>query len=705
MTTAKFSPFINRELSWLAFNDRVLEEAQDTNYPILERLKFLAIVSSNLDEFFMIRVAGLERQVKRSPHSRSEDGMKIEDTLYQIREWVLSQKARQGIILNDLLKQLRDKGLDLQIHIPQIDEAHLKVAKKILPEVKIYHFNSPDAFHQLVGSQIYVFVRLKNRFAVLGWPEKFDRLVASPLADNIKSKHHFILAEKLIAAAAGLYFENETVLEAFPFKVIRDAEVDIDPETDPEDLLSTIEEAILNRAKQTVVRLEVDAPTISDGALLLASSLKLRARSVYRYDVPLDLKILWRLHGLEEFSNLRFSVSGKKSGALSLRVPDLVKAVKGQDILLHHPYDSFDTVVKLLQAAAQDPSVFAIRQTLYRTGKNSPIVAALIEAAKRGKQVTVFIELRARFDEVHNIELAKEFKRYGVKVLEGFSDKKIHCKLTQILRREKQEVISFVHIGTGNYNPSTAKLYTDLGLLTTSKSFGRDAEKIFRSLQNKTIPRTFETFVAAPVQLHKKILDWIRFETKRSLAGDKKSHIIAKINALVDVQLVEALYKASKAGVKIDLIVRGACMLRPGVPGLSENIRVTSIVEKYLEHSRIYFFQNGEHPQVYLSSADWMPRNFHKRIEVAFPIHDSDLKKYIRDVVLENLIKDNQKARQLMPDGQWIKIIPRQGESSHRAQLVFDKLAENNYEGTPLYSRFVFQKDEAFNLPEGVKPS
>jgi len=698
MANVGFKPFFNRELSWLAFNDRVLEEAQDERYPILERLKFISIVSSNLDEFFMIRVAGLERKVKRTPRIRGDDGSAVEDVLSQIREWVLAQKNKQGTVLKSILEKLKEEGLYLQNQILPTDTALIENAKKLLPEVKVQNFTKLEALQQLVGGKIFVFVRLKDRFAILSLPENADRLILLP-PELAQSPLHYVLTEKLLVSAAPTFFENETLLEVFPFKLIRDADVKIDPDTDPEDLLSTVEEAIQSRAKQAVVRLEVDAPHIADGALLLANIFKLNTRSVYRYDVPMDLKILWRLYNLSGLERLRFPENTGATDEYLQRVPDLVKLIRGQDILLHHPYDSFETVIKLLEAAAQEKQVVAIRQTLYRTNKNSPIVAALIEAAKKGKHVTVFVELRARFDEAHNIQLAKELKKYGVKVLLGYPDKKIHCKLTQILVKEKKEITSFVHIGTGNYNPNTARLYTDLGLLTSDKSFGRDAEKVFKFIQGGRLPKNFESFISAPAQLHKGLLEWIRNETKMAKKGDKKTRVIAKVNSLVDRELVTALYAASQAGVKIDLIVRGICVLKPGVPGLSENIRVISIVERYLEHSRIYYFQNGDHPQVYLSSADWMPRNFHTRLEIAFPIYDNDLKRYVRDVILENLLKDNQKARQLMPDGQWVQVQPGPNEAPLRAQEIFERLAKENYKGTSLFSRFRLQKEDALHIP------
>jgi polyphosphate kinase len=689
-------PLFNRELSWLAFNDRVLEEAQDTSLPLLERLKFVAIVSSNLDEFFSIRVAGLERKMKSHHAAKEDDGLRTSDALYQVREWALAQKARQATVLNELLAALKDHGLFLQTQIDINDSDLTQFSIKHAPEIKIQDFKKLENLSSIAGGRIHVFARLRDRFAILSWADTVDRLVPVPIASG-KAKYHYLLAEKMIVAAANHYFVNDTVLEAFPFKVIRDAEVNIDPNTDPEDLLTNIEEAILTRAKQSVVRLEIDAPHVTDGALLLANALKLKPRSIYRYDAPLDLKILWRLQGFDGFENLKIPAKQKSQNHLS-RVPDIVKILRGQDILLHHPYDSFETVEHLLKAAAADKDVTVIRQTLYRTNPNSPIVDALKDAAKAGKQVTVAVELRARFDETHNIQLSKDLKKFGVRVLRGFPDKKIHCKLTQILRREDGALRSFVHIGTGNYNPNTAKLYTDFGLLTADKSFGRDAEKIFKAIESGRNPRTFEAFVTAPTQLHRKLLAWIRVETKNAQAGDKNARIIAKVNAIVDKRLVEALYEASNAGVKVDLIVRGACVLRPGVPGLSENIRVISIVDKYLEHSRIYYFQNDRFPLVYLSSADWMPRNFHNRLEVAFPLHDSELKKFVKDTVLETYLKDNQKARQLMPDGNWIRVKPVEGESAFRAQDVFDQLARSNYKGTALFSRFVLQKEENLNL-------
>jgi polyphosphate kinase len=689
-------PLLNRELSWLAFNDRVLEEAQDLTLPLLERLKFVAIVSSNLDEFFSIRVAGLERKMKRHLSAKEEDGLKTSDALYQIREWALAQKARQAQVLNELLAMLKEHNLYLQTHVNQSEIALTEFSVKNAPEIRIQDFTKLENLNSLAGGRIHVFARLRDRFAILSWPDNAERLVRVP-QELAVAKVHFLLAEKMIVAAANNYFANDTVLEAFPFKVIRDAEMNVDPNIDPEDLLTNVEEAIRTRARQPVVRLEIDAPQISDGALLLANALKLSPRSIYRYDTPLDLKILWRLQSIEGFDKYKYPKAPKRASQVH-RVPDLVNAVRGSDILLHHPYDSFETVEHLLRAAASDKNVTAIRQTLYRTSLSSPIVESLKEAAKAGKNVTVAIELRARFDEAHNIQLAKDLKKNGVKVLKGFPDKKIHCKLTQILRREEGVLRSFVHVGTGNYNPSTAKLYTDLGLITADMSLGRDAEKIFKAIESGRNPKKFEAFVTAPTQLHRKLLDWIRIETKNASGGDKSARIIAKVNAIVDKVLVEALYDASRAGVKIDLIVRGACVLRPGVPGLSENIRVISIVDRYLEHSRIYYFQNGRFPLIYLSSADWMPRNFHSRLEIAFPIQDSDLKKYIRDVILETYLKDNQKARQLMPDGNWVRLRPAEGEAPFRAQDIFERLAQNNYKDTPLFTRFVLQKDENLSL-------
>ncbi|MDZ4677485.1 MAG: polyphosphate kinase 1 [Oligoflexia bacterium] len=691
----ELKPLTNRELSWLAFNDRVIEEAQDVRYPLLERLKFVSIVSSNLDEFFMIRVAGLERKVKLRPHAKEDNGQQTIDVLYQIREWALEQKGDQGLVLRDLLEKLKAKQLYMQTQISPTDSALLDHVKKLQPHLKIQHFADLSQLNLLDGSRLYVFVRFKTKFAIISLADTADRLVRLP-GDVSQVTHHFVLAEKLIVAGAQHLFPDEPVLEAFPFKLIRDADVIIDPNTDPEELLTTVEEAILARGRLTVVRLEVDAPHISDGALLLANAYKLNARALYRYDAPLDLKVLWRLYDIEGFESLRFPKS--KAATVTQRVPDLVQIIRGHDILLHHPYDSFDTVVHLLQAAAIDPHVTEVRQTLYRTGRQSPIVEALIQAAKNGKKVTVAVELRARFDEASNIELAKELKKYGVVILKGFSDKKIHCKLTQIIRKEGDKETSFVHIGTGNYNSNTARLYTDLSLLTIDPVIGRDAEKIFKAIQIGIIPRKFESFVAAPVQLHDQLSQWIQNEIRRAKLG-APAHIIAKMNALVDIKLVEALYRASQAGVKVDLIVRGACILRPGIPGLSDNIRVISIVDRYLEHSRIYFFQNGGNPHIYLSSADWMPRNLHNRIEVAFPINDPELKKYIRDVILETFLKDNQKARMLLPDSNWVRVQPSPGEPPHQAQEVFQRLAKSNYKNTPLESRFVLQKDDALNIP------
>ncbi|MCC6277929.1 MAG: polyphosphate kinase 1 [Oligoflexia bacterium] len=681
------SRYINRELSWMAFNDRVLEEAHDTKYPLLERLKFVSIVSSNLDEFFMIRVAGLEKKLARKTQSKSPDGLKIEDVLGQIREWALDQKSRQAKALSEILELLKTEKIYLQTTLEGATESFLADARELLPKIERVTVKSPEVFQQLEGGKIYVFVRLQDRIEILSLKKPEDRLIRLP-SKLSQVTHHFVLAERLIVALTGVIYKGEPVLEAFPFKLIRDADVEIDPNIDPDELIISVEQAIQTRKKLSVVRLEVDAPSISDGALALANSHKLPARSVYRYDSPLDLKILWKFLEIQGFEHLKFpSWVGHNPGQLD-KIPDLIRVIRQKDLLLHHPYDSFDTVVAILQAAAGDSKVTEIRQTLYRTSLNSPVIDALIQAAKNGKKVSVMIEFRARFDEERNIGLAKELKKHGVKVLKGFSDKKIHCKLTQILRNEDSGVRSYVHVGTGNYNPSTARLYTDLAVLSCNEDFGADAENVFKAFESGKVPsRGFKSFVVAPIGLRNRLMSWIDAEIEHAKQG-RPARIVAKINALVDVEVAEALYRASAAGVKVDLIVRGACILRPGVPGLSENIRVVSIVGRYLEHSRIYYFENGGDHLVYLSSADWMHRNLQNRFEIAFPVNDSQLKEFIAKVILETYLQDNQKARVLQPDGHWQRRVPDSTEQHITAQDVFSRLAGKRYEGTSLYARF-----------------
>ncbi len=680
----------------MAFNDRVLEEAQDASYPLLERLKFIAIVSSNLDEFFMVRVAGLERKARSTPDRKQDDGSKISDTLYQIREWTLQQKRHQSEVLKDVLGQLQKSGLFLQTEIGLEDKALIDFYTEKNPVPKINVVTGVEGLRNLLGGVIYVFVKLQNRLAILSLPDGMDRLLKLP-PEIAKTVNHYVLGEKLLSATAQRYFPGETVLESFPFKVIRDADLKIDPDTEPEAMLSTIEIALSRRGRLPAVRLEVDAPSITDGALALSQALKLSQRSIYRYDSPLDLKILWRLYNHPDFAKLRFPAMAQPEGEVSpqiTKVPDLVKILQGNDVLLHHPYDTFETIVKLLEAAAEDPAVVAIRQTLYRTGKDSSIVKSLIKAAQRGKAVSVLVELRARFDEATNISVVKELRKHGIKILKGIPDKKIHCKATQIIRREGGDVTSFVHVGTGNYNPETARLYTDLSLLTTHTSFGRDAEKLFKAFESGRMPRLFEVFVPAPEQLHKKLTLWVRNEARRAREGDKDARIIAKMNSLVDPKMCQELYAASQAGVKIDLIVRGTCVLRPGVVGVSENIRVISVVDKYLEHSRIYYFRNGGTSMVYLSSADWMPRNFYHRIEIAFPIEEPSLRDFVSGDLLEAYLKDNVKARLLLPDGRWVRKPVAEGEMRFHAQSYFEKLAKSHYKGTTLFDRFVKHKKE-----------
>lgn len=662
----------------MAFNERVLEEALDQSFPLLERLKFVAILSSNLDEFFMVRVAGLERRVRKRPGAREPDGLPTDQVLHQIRDLALDQKARQGVVLRELLMALKKQGVFLETQLTPSEE-HLKLAKSSLKDVKVQTFKNIENFNTLPGGQIFVFVRLEKRFGVLSFPQGMDRLISVP-KKHAQAPKHFLLAEKLAVAAAQSFFPKERVIEAFPFKVIRDADFDLDPTVDPDELMGVVESGIKQRKKLPVVRLEIDSPFLSDGALALANTFKVHSRSIYRYDVPMDLKILWRLIGMKEIEHLTLKDPERENLDV---MPSLLE---GKEILLHHPYDSFDTLEKLLEAAADDKQVMEIRQTLYRTKFDSRLVKALIRAAKKGKVVRVYVELRARFDEERNIDLVKHLKQHGVKVLKGFADKKIHCKLTQILRHEDGEKKSYIHVGTGNYNPTTARVYTDLGLLTSDKVMGEDAERVFKSIQNRNIHQKYQLFVTAPNQLQKNLLEWIKRERKNASKG-KPARIIAKINALVDPKIVEALYVASNAGVKIDLIVRGACVLRPGIPKISDNIRVISIVDHYLEHSRIYYFQNGDKPRVYLSSADWMPRNLHSRIEVAFPILDKSLQKFIVETILETYIKDNQKARMLRPDGSWERVQPKKGELKIHAQRVFESLARKGYRGTALSNR------------------
>jgi polyphosphate kinase len=681
---ASINKYFNRDLSWLAFNDRVLDEADDPSVPALERLRFASIVSSNLDEFFAVRVAEIAQRARRYPQRRFPDGLTTAQALSMIREHVLRQKARQALVLNDILDTLEKTGIVLYRDF-NVRGAVDREVRKRLPEIRFVLKNSSEPIPaSLMSERLHVFVRFPGEYAILTIQDREGRLVELPASGG---KKRFALAERWLSDRAQEFFPGREVIEAFPFKIIREADLRYRPE-DEETLEEQIHEAVLRRQRAKVIRLEVDAPMYSDGALFLATSLGLNSASLYRFDLPLDLRTLARLYNLTAGAKLKYP-------AIKPQVPQpLVKnktfdVIRRNDVLLHHPYDSFDVVVDFLEEAARDEKVTRIYHTMYRTSRESPIMEALKEAVRRGKKVTAYVEIKARFDELNNLKWAEELRQAGVRVVRPLGGFKVHSKVTQVFRKEEGEERSYLHLGTGNYHPTTALQYTDLGLFTADWSLGQEVGAYFSRLaQTKRAPAAkFKELLVAPQNLHQQLVRLIRAETKIQQDGGR-GHIVGKMNALVDRETIDALYAASQAGVKVDLIVRGICCLRPGIKGLSENIRVVSVVDRFLEHSRIFYFRSGGADKVYLSSADWMPRNFYTRFELAFPVKDPALRRYIRDVILATGLADNVKAAQLKADGSYAKAAEmRKGAPELRSQFVFEALARNRYRETILEHR------------------
>ena len=672
--------FFNRDLSWLAFNDRVLSEAATASVPPLERLRFATIVSSNLDEFYMVRVAEISKIARVSATRRFPDGLTTRQVLAQIREHALRQKSRQATVLEDVLEALRLEGIEILTDFTSGRRPDREMQAR-LPRLRTVLRRFPESLPPLMSSRIHVFVRFPREYAIITIEEREARLIA--LAGRGRGRR-FALLERWIADRADDLFPDREVIEAFPFKIIRDADLRYRPDYE-ESLEDQIFEAVQRRVRAKVVRLEVDSPTYSEGALFLATSLGLDSAALYRFDLPLDLRTLARIEPPRPGS-LRYPPIEPRVPGPFRKPRSAFAIVRKHDILLHHPYDSFDIVVKFLQGAARDPQVKRIYHTLYRTSQDSPVMEALKDAAKNGKKVVAYVEIKARFDELNNLRWAEELRKSGVRVVRHLGRFKVHSKVTQVIREEDGTEVSYLHLGTGNYHPITAKQYTDLGLLTCDETLGREVSDYFAALSSGRRPGRFKELLVAPVNLHSSMLALIREETRLQKSG-VRGHIIAKMNALVDPVLIEALYEASHAGVKVDLMVRGICCLRPGIQGLSENIRVLSVVDRFLEHSRIYYFRAGGARKLYLSSADWMPRNFYSRYEVAFPVKDPQLKRYVHDTILGKGLADNQKAWMLKPDGSYSRVVAGPGAVPVRSQTFFEALARSDYRDTALERR------------------
>jgi polyphosphate kinase len=680
--------FINRELSWLEFNQRVLDEALDPEIPLLERVKFFCIVSSNLDEFFEVRVAGLKQQIESDVVERSLDGLTASEAFRAI-----NRRVRD--MVNDLYacwrEQLMPELAKNRIRILEISE--LSPADKewieqyyraeVRPVLTPLAIDPAHPFPQLLNKSLNLIVRLEmprgqellKHLAVVQIPRILPRLVRLPSSDQ--ERLDFVYLGRLIGHLLGDLFPGTTILGYWSFRVTRNSELYIDEE-ETANLLKAVENELHNRRKGDAVRLEVDydCPAFVREALL--KTLRLTEDDLYLIDGPLNPTRLMALYQGDHSPELRDLPFVAPVAALLRERPDLFAAIRERDILLHHPYENFSSVVDFLEQAATDPDVLAIKQTLYRTGGDPRIVGALESAVRNGKQVTAVVELRARFDEANNIQWARHLEESGVHVVYGLVGYKIHAKSCLVVRREGHQIRRYVHLATGNYNPTTAKLYTDIGLLTCRPDFGEDATTFFNLLTGICQFQPMRKLIVAPFQLHERLLKLIAREAENARRG-LPARILAKINSLADRQVIEGLYDASQAGVEIDLLVRGLCCLRPGVKGLSENIKVRSIVDRFLEHSRLYYFENACQPQVFVASADWLPRNFFRRIELAFPIEDGMLRDRIIHEILGISFKDNTKARFLQADGHYRRARLGPRVAPHRSQFEFiERAAENS---------------------------
>jgi polyphosphate kinase len=681
--------FLNRELSWLEFNQRVLDEALNSATPLLERLKFFCITSSNLDEFFEVRVAGLKQQIESDVVERSADGRTASETFRAV-----SQRAHELVAeqyrcwRDDLVPALAENGIRF-LKLDELDAADRQwidsfYRTEVLPVLTPLALDPAHPFPQLLNRSLNLILQLEvrhgerpgKRLAVVQVPRVLPRLIRLPRTDG---RQDYVFLGQLIGGHLSELFLGARILGYWLFRVTRNSELYIDEE-ESANLLKAVENELHNRRKGDAVRLEVQRGCPTPLATALLRRLKLTEADLYELDGPLSPGGLMSICQGDHSPELRDPPFVAPVAAALRGHSDLFAVIRERDLLLHHPYESFSSVIEFLEQAAADPKVLAIKQTLYRTGGDTRIVGALMNAVRNGKQVTAVVELRARFDEANNIQWARQLEEAGVHVVYGLVGYKIHAKCALVVRRDPDGIRRYVHLATGNYNASTAKLYTDLGLLTCRPAFGEDATRLFNLITGLCQYQGSQKFLVAPFDLHERLLQLIQRETAHAANG-LPARIIAKVNSLVDQQLIAALYRASAAGVKIDLIVRGICCLRPGVPGLSENITVRSIVDRFLEHHRIYCFENACQPEVFLSSADWMPRNLFKRIEVAFPIEDGNLRDRIVNELLAVLLADNVKARHLQPDGSYVlPPVPRKVTPS-RSQFEFIALAQQDFPG------------------------
>jgi polyphosphate kinase len=663
------SLYINRELSLLEFQRRVLEEAKDENNPLLERIKFLAIFGSNLDEFFMVRVSGIRKQVEINITDISPDGMTPRDELAAIHK--LSQslmQEAQHCFQRKLLPKLDKNGIHIleyhKLSKTQKEKADTYFRDVIYPILTPLALDPGHPFPHISNLSLNLAIVIRDKkgnekFARLKVPDTLSRLVpikkssGSVRKDGTIAHHHyFVWLEQVIAANLNDLFPGLEVIAAYPFRIIRDADIEIQ-ELEADDLLESMQQSIRKRKFGSVVRVAVYPSMPDEIRDLLIENLEVTNNDVYVLNHPLGFANLWQLYNNIERYDLKYTAykaTIPKVLRLLEKPSDIFETIRSENILLHHPYNSFSPVIDFLQTAARDPQVLAIKQTVYRVGGNAPVVDALLEAVERGKQVAVLVELKARFDEESNIGWARQLEQAGVHVVYGLVGLKTHCKVAMVVRKEGEGIRRYLHLATGNYNAVTSGIYEDIGMFTSDEDMGSDATDLFNYLTGYSTKQSYKKLLVAPVNLRHKMESLIKREIAHAQAGNN-ARIIFKMNSLVDTAMIQLLYQASQAGVKVDLIVRGICCLRPGIKDVSENIRVISIVGRYLEHSRIYYFYNNNEDEVYLGSADLMPRNLNHRVEVLFPVESKKHIKHLRDKILENYFKDNIHARHLESSG------------------------------------------------------
>ena len=679
---------MNRELSWLEFNRRVLEQALDQSTPLLERLKFLAIFSTNLDEFFMIRVSGLKEQIAEGFSKTSPDGMSPEEQVKEIRRIVRPMLVEQMLCLNeDVLPKLAEEGIRIRSYDSLKKKERKKLDRYFLEQVfPVLTPQSVDESHpfpyvsnlsinlgMMVESDLTIphgkipHLYEEGRFVRIKLPASLDRLI-----DISEGEHELELVplSDLIAANSVRLFPNMKPAKPYLFRVTRDADIEI-REDEAGDLLRAMEQELLHRKRARFpVRLEAASNMPDDMTELIGGSIGLTHHDVYPVDGYLNIPDLMRMYSVNRPELKDQKIAYSIPHDLKRQTGNIFDVLQENDVLVHHPYTSYSTIIDFLDEAAEDDDVLAIKICLYRTGKDSPIIDALVRASRNGKQVAALVELKARFDEENNIEWARRLEDEGVHVIYGMLGLKTHSKVLLVIRREGNELRRYVHISTGNYNPGTAKLYTDIGILTSDPEIGADASDLFNFLTGYSFKTEYRQLLVAPIDLRERMIELIDRETRNKQEG-KEARIIVKINSLTDDKIARALYRASQAGVSIDLIVRGICVLRPGIEGLSENIRVVSIVGRFLEHSRIFYFANAGDPALYIGSADWMHRNLDRRVEAVVPIKSKKLIKYFRQRVLAAYLQDNVNAQVLSPDGSYRVAEVEDGLSRFNSQLYF----------------------------------